>query len=171
MADRLAGHLQQLYPELKIAGTYAPPFHELSADEDEEIVQLISAAGPDLVWVGLGAPKQELWMAAHVGRLEASVLIGVGAAFDIHAGLIRQAPRWVQHSGLEWAFRLAQEPRRLWRRYLYNNPRFLAGVARRPPCLVPVTGEASATVDSLLPVPGSPAAGPKPPGVVTDDSG
>ena len=171
VADRLAGHLQQLYPELKIAGTYAPPFRELSADEDEEIVQLISAARPDLVWVGLGAPRQELWMAAHVGRLEASVLIGVGAAFDIHAGLIRQAPRWVQHSGLEWAFRLAQEPRRLWRRYLYNNPRFLAGVARRPPCLVPVTGEASATGDPLLPVPGSPAAGPKPPGVVTDDSG
>ena len=110
-------------------------------------------------------------MAAHAGRLEASVLIGVGAAFDIHAGLIRQAPRWVQRSGLEWAFRLAQEPRRLWRRYLYNNPRFLAGVARRPPYLVPVTGEASATVDPLLPVPRSPAAGPKPPGVVTDDSG
>jgi N-acetylglucosaminyldiphosphoundecaprenol N-acetyl-beta-D-mannosaminyltransferase len=109
-------------------------------------------------------------MAAHTGRLEASVLIGVGAAFDIHAGLVRQAPRWVQHSGLEWAFRLAQEPRRLWRRYLYTIPRFLAGVARRPPCLVPVTGEASATGDPLLPVPRLLAAGPESPEVVTDDS-
>jgi N-acetylglucosaminyldiphosphoundecaprenol N-acetyl-beta-D-mannosaminyltransferase len=164
VADRLAGHLQQLYPELKIAGTYAPPFRELSADEDEEIVQLISAARPDLVWVGLGAPRQELWMAAHAGRLEASVLIGVGAAFDIHAGLIRQAPRWVQRSGLEWAFRLAQEPRRLWGRYFYNNPRFLAGMARRPPCLVPVTpvaGEAPANGDLPPSVPETTRARPE----------
>jgi N-acetylglucosaminyldiphosphoundecaprenol N-acetyl-beta-D-mannosaminyltransferase len=130
---------------------------------------LMLAAQPDLVWVGLGTPKQELWMAAHAHRIDAAVLIGVGAAFDIHAGLTRQAPHWIQRSGLEWAFRLAQEPRRLWRRYLYNNPRFLAGVARRPPCLVPVTGEASATGDPLLPMPGL-LAGPKPPGVVTDDS-
>ena len=170
VAERLAARLAGAFPGLKIAGTYAPPFRELSAQEDENVVQLISAAQPDLVWVGLGTPKQELWMAAHAHRIDAGVLIGVGAAFDIHAGLTRQAPRWLQRSGLEWAFRLAQEPRRLWRRYLYNNPRFLAGVARRPPCLVPVTGEASATGDPLLPVPGSPAAGPKASGVVTDVS-
>ncbi len=156
VADRLAGHLQQLYPELKVAGTYAPPFRELSADEDEEVVQLINAARPDLVWVGLGAPRQELWMAAHAGRLDASVLIGVGAAFDIHAGLIRQAPRWVQHSGLEWAFRLAQEPRRLWRRYLYNNPRFLADIARRPPSLITVTPAPGELPTAGIPPPTSP---------------
>jgi N-acetylglucosaminyldiphosphoundecaprenol N-acetyl-beta-D-mannosaminyltransferase len=148
VADQLAGQLRQLYPGLKVAGTYTPPFRELSADEDENVVRLISEAQPDIVWVGLGAPKQELWMAAHAYRLDASVLIGVGAAFNIHAGLIRQAPRWMQRSGLEWAFRLAQEPRRLWRRYFYSNPRFLAGIARRPPSLVtvtPATGGPSAT--------------------------
>jgi N-acetylglucosaminyldiphosphoundecaprenol N-acetyl-beta-D-mannosaminyltransferase len=171
VAERLTARLVGAFPGLKIVGTYAPPFRELSAQEDENVVQLISAAQPDLVWVGLGTPKQELWMAAHAYRIDAGVLIGVGAAFDIHAGLTRQAPHWIQRSGLEWAFRLTQEPRRLWRRYLYNNPRFLAGVARRPPCLVPVTGEASATGHPLLPVPGLLAAGPKPPGVVIDDSG
>ena len=169
VAERLAARLVGAFPGLKVAGTYAPPFRELSAREDENVVQLISATQPDLVWVGLGTPKQELWMAAHAQRIDAAVLIGVGAAFDIHAGLTRQAPHWIQRSGLEWAFRLAQEPRRLWRRYLYNNPRFLAGVARRPPCVVPVMGEASATGDPLLPMPRLLAA-PKPPGVVTDDS-
>jgi N-acetylglucosaminyldiphosphoundecaprenol N-acetyl-beta-D-mannosaminyltransferase len=167
VADRLARRLRELYPGLKIAGTYTPPFRELSADEDEDVVRLISAARPDLVWVGLGAPKQELWMAAHAHRLDASVLIGVGAAFNIHAGLIRQAPRWIQRSGLEWAFRLAQEPRRLWRRYLYSNPRFLAGIAKRPPSLVtgtPATGEPLATGIPPLTL-------PRTPGVVPDDSG
>jgi len=139
VADRLARRLQQSYPGLRIAGRYAPPFRELSADEDDDVVGLINRAKPDLVWVGLGTPKQELWMAAHAHRLDANVLIGVGAAFDIHAGLSPQAPRWIQGSGLEWAFRLVHEPRRLWRRYLYNNPRFLTGLARRPPRLVQVT--------------------------------
>ena len=92
-------------------------------------------AMPEVVWVGLSTPKQERWMAAHVGRLDASVLIGVGAAFDIHAGTLRQAPRWMQRSGLEWLFRLAMEPRRLWRRYVVNIPRFLFAIVRRPPHL------------------------------------
>ena len=153
--ERLVARLEDAYPGLKIAGTYAPPFRALSAEEDEDVVRLISAAQPDLVWVGLGTPKQELWMAAHAHQLDTGVLIGVGAAFDIHAGLTRQAPRWVQRSGLEWAFRLAQEPRRLWGRYLYNNPRFLAGMARRPPCLVPVIPVAG----------GAPANGDLPPSV------
>jgi len=131
VAERLAGRLVGAFPGLKIAGTYAPPFRELSAREDENVVQLISAAQPDLVWVGLGTPKQELWMAAHAHRIDAAVLIGVGAAFDIHAGLTRQAPHWIQRSGLEWAFRLAQEPRRLWRRYARYNPLFLAAFARQ----------------------------------------
>lgn len=136
VANRLARRLEDLYPGLRVAGTYAPPFREPSAAEDEEIVRLINEARPDVVWVGLGTPKQELWMAAHTAALDASVLIGVGAAFDIHAGLVPQAPHWMQRSGLEWAFRLVHEPRRLWRRYLYSNPRFLAGIAKAPPRLV-----------------------------------
>jgi N-acetylglucosaminyldiphosphoundecaprenol N-acetyl-beta-D-mannosaminyltransferase len=155
VADRVVQRLQGLYPGLGIAGTYAPPFRELSAGEDEHIVNLINQAQPHLVWVGLGTPKQELWMAAHTRRLSANALIGVGAAFDIHAGLSSQAPRWVQRSGLEWAFRLGHEPRRLWRRYLYGNPRFLVGVVRKPPRLVPVTAadEPSAVPGSLTGLP------------------
>jgi N-acetylglucosaminyldiphosphoundecaprenol N-acetyl-beta-D-mannosaminyltransferase len=88
------------------------------------------------LWVGLSTPKQERWMAAHVGRLQAPVLLGVGAAFDMHAGTLRQAPPWMQRSGLEWAYRLYREPRRLWRRYFSNNPRFVLGIIRRPPRLL-----------------------------------
>ena len=107
----------------------------MTPDEDESVVRAINEAMPEVVWVGLSTPKQERWMAAHVGRLDASVLIGVGAAFDIHAGTLRQAPRWMQRSGLEWLFRLAMEPRRLWRRYVVNIPRFLFAIVRRPPRL------------------------------------
>jgi N-acetylglucosaminyldiphosphoundecaprenol N-acetyl-beta-D-mannosaminyltransferase len=139
VANQLARRLEDRYPGLRVAGTYSPPFREPSAAEDEDIVRLINEARPDVVWVGLGTPKQELWMASHATRLDASVLIGVGAAFDIHAGLSPQAPRWMQRSGLEWAFRLGHEPRRLWRRYLYNNPRFLVSMAKTPPQLVNVT--------------------------------
>jgi N-acetylglucosaminyldiphosphoundecaprenol N-acetyl-beta-D-mannosaminyltransferase len=89
------------------------------------VVRRINDAEPDIVWVGLSTPKQEYWMAEHVGRVKAPVLVGVGAAFDFHAGIKRQAPRWMQKNGLEWAFRLASEPRRLWRRYLVNNPLFI----------------------------------------------
>jgi N-acetylglucosaminyldiphosphoundecaprenol N-acetyl-beta-D-mannosaminyltransferase len=88
------------------------------------------------VWVGLSTPKQERWMAAHLGRLDAPAVLGVGAAFDIHAGTLRQAPRWMQRSGLEWAYRLYREPRRLWRRYFSNNPRFVLAILRRPPRLL-----------------------------------
>jgi N-acetylglucosaminyldiphosphoundecaprenol N-acetyl-beta-D-mannosaminyltransferase len=137
VAQRLADRLRSRYPGLAVAGTYAPPFRPLSAAEDEAIVRDVNDASPDIVWVGLSTPKQERWMAAHVGRLRALVLIGVGAAFDFHAGLKKRAPRWMQRSGLEWAFRLGTEPRRLWRRYLRNNPAFIwrvslqaAGIAR-----------------------------------------
>jgi N-acetylglucosaminyldiphosphoundecaprenol N-acetyl-beta-D-mannosaminyltransferase len=92
-------------------------------------VARINAARPDIVWVGLSTPKQERWMAAHVGRLDAPALVGVGAAFDFHAGIKRQAPRWMQRSGLEWSFRLLTEPRRLGRRYLVNNPLFVYKIA------------------------------------------
>jgi N-acetylglucosaminyldiphosphoundecaprenol N-acetyl-beta-D-mannosaminyltransferase len=125
VADKLAGCLQDLFPGIQIAGTYCPPFRPLTPEEDLAVVAQINMAHPDIVWVGLSTPKQERWMATHVQRLSAPVLIGVGAAFDFLAGVKRQAPRWMQRSGLEWLFRLLLEPRRLWRRYLINNPGFL----------------------------------------------
>jgi N-acetylglucosaminyldiphosphoundecaprenol N-acetyl-beta-D-mannosaminyltransferase len=125
VAEKLAVRLQSRFPGLKLAGTCSPPFRPLTAEEDRAVVERINAAQPDIVWVGISTPKQERWMAEHVGRLSAPVLVGVGAAFDFQAGLKRQAPRWMQKSGLEWLFRLLMEPRRLWRRYLINNPWFL----------------------------------------------
>lgn len=123
--ERLIQRLQARFPGLLVVGGYSPPFRTLTPDEDAEEVRCINDAQPDIVWVGLSTPKQERWMAAHRDRLTAAVFIGVGAAFDFHAGLKRQAPRWMQHSGLEWMFRLLTEPRRLWRRYLRNNPLFV----------------------------------------------
>jgi N-acetylglucosaminyldiphosphoundecaprenol N-acetyl-beta-D-mannosaminyltransferase len=122
--ERLAANLQRRFPGLRVAGTYSPPFRPLTSEEEEEIIRLINGASPDIVWVGLGMPKQERWMAAHAGRLVAPVLIGVGAAFDFHAGCKRLAPRWMQRSGLEWSFRLMTDPRRLWRRYFTIIPAF-----------------------------------------------
>jgi N-acetylglucosaminyldiphosphoundecaprenol N-acetyl-beta-D-mannosaminyltransferase len=133
----LASRLAARFPGLRIVGSHSPPFRTLTPEEDEAIVERINAANPDFVWIGLSTPKQERWMAAHVGRLRAPALLGVGAAFDIHAGTLRQAPPWMQRSGLEWAYRLYREPRRLWRRYFSNNPRFVLGIIRRPPRLVP----------------------------------
>ena len=138
VAELLAERLQHLYPGFKVAGTYCPPFRELTGDEDEHIVRVINSTEAHIVWVGLSTPKQERWMAAHVNRLNANVLMGVGAAFDVHAGLSRRAPRWMQRSGLEWTYRLAHEPRRLWQRYLYNNVPFLIRLAARPPGLIQV---------------------------------
>jgi N-acetylglucosaminyldiphosphoundecaprenol N-acetyl-beta-D-mannosaminyltransferase len=125
VAELLAERLTQRYPGLRVAGTYSPPFRPLTPTEDASIVARINDSGADLVWVGLGAPKQERWMYRHRGTLRAPVLLGVGAAFDFHAGLKKQAPRWLQRSGFEWLFRLLTEPRRLWRRYLRNNPAFI----------------------------------------------
>jgi N-acetylglucosaminyldiphosphoundecaprenol N-acetyl-beta-D-mannosaminyltransferase len=125
VAGKLVARLQCRFPGLQVAGTYSPPFRPLTPEEDAAVVERINAAQPDIVWVGISTPKQERWMAEHVGRLTAPVLVGVGAAFDVHAGIRRQTPRWVQRSGLEWCFRLLTEPRRLWRRYLINNPWFL----------------------------------------------
>ena len=116
---------------------FASRFGPLTAEECDGVVAMINDSGADLVWIGLSTPKQERWMAEFRGRLDAPVLLGVGAAFDIHAGLLRQAPPLLQRAGLEWAYRLAVEPRRLWRRYLKNNPRFVAGIVRRPPRVVP----------------------------------
>jgi N-acetylglucosaminyldiphosphoundecaprenol N-acetyl-beta-D-mannosaminyltransferase len=136
VADRLAERLSERFPGLKVVGTSSPPFREATPEEDAATVGRIEEAAPDLVWVGLGTPKQERWMADHTGRLSAPALLGVGAAFNIHAGLLPQAPPWMQRSGLEWLYRLTREPR-LARRYLRNNPRFLFEILRRPPRIRP----------------------------------
>jgi N-acetylglucosaminyldiphosphoundecaprenol N-acetyl-beta-D-mannosaminyltransferase len=123
--DLLACRLSEQFPRLHIVGTHAPPMRPLTPEEDNEIVRMINAAQPNIVWVGLGCPKQERWMAKHIDRLQAGALIGVGAAFDFHAGTKRQAPRWMQRHGMEMLFRVMSEPRRLWRRFLRNHPRFV----------------------------------------------
>ena len=116
--------LARRFPGLQRRVPHAPPFRELTPEEDARVVERILASGARILFVGLGCPKQERWMAAHKDRLPL-VQIGVGAAFDFHSGRVRQAPAWIQNLGMEWAFRLAMEPRRLWRRYLVNNPRFV----------------------------------------------
>ncbi len=131
LSDTLALLQQRLkaaFPGLLIAGAYSPPFRLATAEEDEADVARINAAGAGTVWVSLGCPKQEQWMAAHRGRVNA-VMVGVGAAFDYHAGTIKRAPKWMQNAGLEWLHRLCSEPRRLWKRYLVTNTLFIAGAA------------------------------------------
>ncbi len=118
------------FPGVRIAGTYSPPFRPLSQAEEEKTVQLINASGAGVVFVGLGCPKQERWMEAHRGRINA-VMIGVGAAFDYHAGTIKRAPLWMQRGGLEWLHRLLSEPRRLWKRYLITNSVFIVQAAQQ----------------------------------------
>lgn len=125
VVELLVQNLASRFPGLQVAGIETPPFRKLSDVEDQVVVDRINQANPDIVWVGLGMPKQELWMGDHFGRIKAPVMIGVGAAFDFHAGLKPQAPKWMQQSGLEWLFRLLSEPRRLWKRYLINNPVFI----------------------------------------------
>jgi N-acetylglucosaminyldiphosphoundecaprenol N-acetyl-beta-D-mannosaminyltransferase len=128
---QLALNLRRRFAGVQIVGGYAPPFRPLSDEELDAVVAEINHAKPDVVWVGIGVPKQEKWMAALRDRLDAPVFVGVGAAFDFHAGLVPQAPAWMQSAGLEWLFRLSKEPRRLWKRYLTYNPRFVLGFARQ----------------------------------------
>lgn len=122
--DKLQLFLQEIYPNLAIAGSYAPPFRPLSESEEEEVRNLIQNSGAKLVFVGLGCPKQEEWMARQTGKLNL-LMMGVGAAFDFHSGTVSQAPRWMMKCGLEWLYRLGREPQRLWQRYLFNNPAFM----------------------------------------------
>ncbi len=129
VAERLVANLGQRFPDIRVAGVYSPPFRALTVEEDEAVIERINRANPDIVWMGISTPKQDLWMFEHYKRLRAKVCIGVGAAFDFHSGLVRQAPRWIQRSGFEWAYRFWQEPRRLWRRYLLGNPAFIFLVA------------------------------------------
>lgn len=127
---KLQSRLRERWPALPIAGAISPPFRALTNDEDEALVRELNASGAGTVWVSLGCPKQERWMAEHRGRVQA-VMLGVGAAFDFHAGTVSRAPRWMRDHGLEWLHRLASEPRRLWRRYLVTNTRFLVGACRQ----------------------------------------
>jgi N-acetylglucosaminyldiphosphoundecaprenol N-acetyl-beta-D-mannosaminyltransferase len=128
---QLALNLRQRYPGVKIVGGYSPPHRLLTEEEELAVAEEINRSRADVVWVGIGVPKQEKWMARMRPLLNAPLLIGVGAAFDFHAGLVPQAPNWLQEAGLEWAYRLAHEPRRLWRRYMRYNPRFLSAFGRQ----------------------------------------
>jgi len=127
---QLIEHCHAAFPTLRVAGSYSPPFRALTPFEEKEAVTRINASGARVVYVGLGCPKQELWMARQRGQVRA-VMIGVGAAFDFHAGTLRRAPRWMQQIGLEWLHRLLSEPARLWQRYLFGNTMFLAHLALR----------------------------------------
>jgi N-acetylglucosaminyldiphosphoundecaprenol N-acetyl-beta-D-mannosaminyltransferase len=123
--EALENNLRSRFPGLVVAGRFSPPFRPLTPDEDQQVAKLILGSGADLVFVGLSTPKQEQWMINHRLSLRGTIMIGVGAAFDFHAGKLRQAPAWMQRSGLEWLFRLCREPRRLWKRYLLITPVFL----------------------------------------------
>jgi N-acetylglucosaminyldiphosphoundecaprenol N-acetyl-beta-D-mannosaminyltransferase len=124
VAGLLADKLKARFPKLQIVGTFAPPFRALNSDEEKKLQEIVYVARPDIIWVGLSTPKQEKFMAEFLPKLDVTLMIGVGAAFDFHSGRVKQAPRWMQRSGLEWLFRLCQEPRRLAKRYLKNNPLF-----------------------------------------------
>ena len=125
VAERLVERLQARFPKLQVAGTFTPPFRPLQPAEEKALQEQIHAARPDILWVGLSTPKQEKFMVEYLPKLDVTLMAGVGAAFDFHSGRVRQAPRWMQRSGLEWFYRLCSEPRRLARRYLRNNPLFV----------------------------------------------
>ena len=129
VADALVEKLKVRFPKLEIAGTFTPPFRPLNPSEEKELQEKVRAARPDILWVGLSTPKQEKFMAEYLPKLDAALMIGVGAAFDFLSGRVKQAPRWMQRSGLEWFYRLCSEPRRLAGRYFKNNPLFVAKIA------------------------------------------
>jgi N-acetylglucosaminyldiphosphoundecaprenol N-acetyl-beta-D-mannosaminyltransferase len=129
VAEELRQRLQAGYPKANIVGTYTPPFRRLDSAEEAELVTLLEKCRPDIVWVGIGTPKQELFMSEYVGRLKTPVMVGVGAAFDYHTGRLKDSPQWVKRAGLQWCHRLIQDPKRLWSRYLRTNTLFLAHAA------------------------------------------
>jgi N-acetylglucosaminyldiphosphoundecaprenol N-acetyl-beta-D-mannosaminyltransferase len=128
---QLALSLRRRHPGIQIVGGYSPPFRPLTREEEDGLIEQVNEAKPDVLWVGIGVPKQEKWMARMHAALDVPVMCGVGAAFDFHAGRISQAPTWMQEHGMEWLYRIAQEPRRLLPRYLWFNPRFVISVARQ----------------------------------------
>jgi N-acetylglucosaminyldiphosphoundecaprenol N-acetyl-beta-D-mannosaminyltransferase len=130
VTDLLIDRLTERFPNLQVAGAHTPGRIEPGDREQADVLAAINAARPDIVWVGLGTPKQDWWIANHRPLLEAPVLIAVGAAFDFHSGTVKQSPLWMQRCGLEWAYRLSNDPRRLWKRYVFGNSRFIAGALR-----------------------------------------
>jgi N-acetylglucosaminyldiphosphoundecaprenol N-acetyl-beta-D-mannosaminyltransferase len=128
--ELLERSMRSRFPTMNLVGKYSPPFMPYAQKESAEVIQMINEAKPDILWVGLGSPKQDFWMSLNRPLLNVSVIVGVGAAFDFLSGQKPQAPRWMQRSGLEWLFRLASEPRRLWRRYLIGNTEFLYYLGR-----------------------------------------
>lgn len=122
---KLCSNIRERYPQIQIVGAYSPPFRDLTEHEKAEVIRMINDTNPDFVWVGLGAPKQEKWMAENWQHLKPAILLGVGAAFDFHAGTVKRCPQWMRTMSLEWLYRLIQEPRRLWRRYFVTNSLFI----------------------------------------------
>ncbi len=131
VADSLAAEMQRRFPGLKVAGTFCPPFRDLTPNEEQTMIADINESGARIIWIGLGSPKQDLWMARYRPLLTPPLLVAVGAAFDFFTGRQPQAPRWMQRGGLEWLYRLAHDPRRLWRRYVIYNPKFVFSVLRQ----------------------------------------
>jgi N-acetylglucosaminyldiphosphoundecaprenol N-acetyl-beta-D-mannosaminyltransferase len=129
VAENLKAKLEARFQGVRIVGTYCPPFRPLNAEEEAGLAAKVRETKPDLMWIGLSTPKQERFMSEYLPRLDVTVMLGVGAAFDFHSGRVRQAPRWIQRSGFEWLYRLCSQPRRLGRRYLINNPLFVARIA------------------------------------------
>ena len=125
VAEKLRDNLCARFPGLQVLGTYTPPFRPLNDDEKSALKERIALLKPDMIWVGLSTPKQERFMAEYLPQLDTKIMAGVGAAFDFHAGLVPQAPPWLQRIGMEWFYRLCKEPKRLWKRYLRNNPLFI----------------------------------------------
>lgn len=125
IAEELKQNLSKRFPGIQIVGTYTPPFRPLSAEESADLQEELSNRDPDIIWIGLSTPKQEQFMAENLGSLSCKIMVGVGAAFDIHTGHIKDSPRWMKRVGLQWFHRLCQEPGRLWKRYLLNNSGFL----------------------------------------------
>ena len=123
--ELLRERLVKRFPNLEVLGTFSPPFRALNENEENDLASLFEKLSPDITWIGLSTPKQEEWMATHIAKINTKVMIGVGAAFDYHAGLLKQTPLWMQKLCLEWLFRLFIEPKRLWKRYLKNNPLFI----------------------------------------------
>jgi N-acetylglucosaminyldiphosphoundecaprenol N-acetyl-beta-D-mannosaminyltransferase len=146
VAEELKVRLETMFPGIRVVGTYSPPFRELHPGEELHLAHLMSRLKPDITWIGLSTPKQEHVMARYISKLDTTLMIGVGAAFDVHTGRVRDCPGWMKPVGLQWLHRLYQEPRRLWRRYLFNNPAFVlkaalqcAGIVRYPMAYHPQT--------------------------------
>jgi N-acetylglucosaminyldiphosphoundecaprenol N-acetyl-beta-D-mannosaminyltransferase len=129
VAEQLGATLSQRFPGLRVVGTYTPPFRALSAEEEFDLIAAISNLKPSIIWVGMSTPRQESFMSSYIQRFETKLMIGVGAAFDLHTGKIKDAPHWMKQGGLQWLHRLCQEPSRLWKRYLVNNSSFAVKLA------------------------------------------